>query len=207
MGMTSTHNSVDDDDAVADEEGGTITYFGTAIGANDCGGLSTRINEMWESANTINHLLSASRVSTLLMQSGLAKHALRAIWTKAKKGSKTAKGVMNKEEFGAACELVVEGGGTFSSSSEIETNAADSVAVAEPAQRHAVAVNDAYMTDEPAERAAAGSVAETSFEGDQYLTLDIPTAAGEAADDEYLSVAAGLQANANIRAERGDFDC
>ena len=136
MGVT-THNSVDDDavmtvsagagaesngsgSALSTEGDGTRHVVTVAVNSinenadNDCGDLSTRINEMWESANTNNHLLSASHVSALLKKSGLAKHVLRAIWKKAKEGSKTSKGVMNKEEFEAACELVVEGGGTFS---------------------------------------------------------------------------------------------
>ena len=58
-------------------------------------------------------------------------------------------------------------------------------------QRKAVAVNDTYMTDEPAVEAAAA-------DGDQYLTVDntyfgagdVGTKGG--AEDEYWSVAAGL---------------
>ena len=84
----------------------------------------------------------------------------------------------------------------------------EAVTVAAPAHRYAVAVNDTYMTDEPAEQAAASSsVTETSL--DQYLTLDTAATAGEVADDEYLSVAAGLQADATSGAEEDedDFEC
>ena len=86
---------------------------------------------------------------------------------------------------------------------------AESVAVVEPSHRDAIAVNDTYMTDEPAEQAAAGSVAETPVDLDQHLALDTVADAGEDADDEYLSVAAGLQADATSGAEEDedDFEC
>lgn len=111
------------------------------------------------------------------------------------------------------------------------TGSGTAVAAAEPAQRHAIAVNDTYMTDEPpagsvAEAAprhaiavndtymtdepAAGSVAETAFDGDQYLTLDTAAGAGgdagEAADDEYLTVAAGLHSSSGLDLDGDDSD-
>ena len=66
-------------------------------------------------------------MSALLKTSGIATSVLKAIWTKAKVGSKIAKGVMNKEEFEAACKLVLEAGGTFSSSKSaaLEVDSAD----------------------------------------------------------------------------------
>ena len=81
-------------------------------------------------------------------------------------------------------------------------------AVAEPAQRHTIAVNDAYVTAEAAERAAAAcSVAETPLGGDPCRAApDTAADAGEAADDEYLSVAEGLHNRAAGGGEN-DLDC
>lgn len=79
-------------------------------------------------------------------------------------------------------------------------------------QRQAVAVNDTYMSDAPAEATRAGSRQSVAVNdtymtdepapaeemADQYLTVDnaggaVDAGGGAGADDEYLSVAAGLR--------------
>ena len=73
-------------------------------------------------------------------------------------------------------------------------------------QRQAVAVNDTYTTDEPAVEAAA-----SADDDDQYLTVDNTSfGAGDAgtkgeAEDEYLSVAAGLGGGGDD--DDDDFEC
>lgn len=98
------------------------------------------------------------------------------------------------------------------SSSVPSPTGADEAAAAAVAQgsRQAVAVNDTYMTDEP----APAKEEEEEEAGDQYLTVDNNAASGVVnggddgaggADDEYLSVAAGL--NAVDDEDDVDFEC
>lgn len=93
-------------------------------------------------------------------------------------------------------KLVAELEGIKSSVASISPRVSATLAASSP--RQAVAVNDTYMTDEPAAPAA-----------DQYLTVDnTESLDSNAADDEYLSVATGVTSSAadnnNISEE---FEC
>ena len=65
--------------------------------------------------------LGAAVVAGLLKESGADVKVLRQVWKEAKKAPDTphgAKGMMNFQEFVAACKLTVKAGGTFASTSE-----------------------------------------------------------------------------------------